>query len=137
MRRARLSWCRDKPARILPAPRVLPEYNPGTMPSADLIGFVAAILTTASFVPQAWHTWRTRDLSGISLTMYAMFTIGVALWLVYGIVDGAWPVIIANLVTLVLASTILAMKLRSVMASPARTGGTTMLRGIDDRAEAV
>ncbi len=107
------------------------------MPSADLIGFVAAILTTASFVPQAWHTWRTRDLSGISLTMYAMFTIGVALWLVYGIVDGAWPVIIANLVTLVLASTILAMKLRSVMASPARTGGTTMLRGIEDRAEAV
>ena len=85
----------------------------------DLAGFTAATLTTASFIPQAVHTWKTRDVSGISLTMYVMFTVGVALWLLYGVASGAWPVIIANLVTLVLASTILAMKLRSVAARPA------------------
>ncbi len=107
------------------------------MPSADSIGFIAAILTTASFIPQAWHTWRTRDLSGISLAMYSMFTVGVALWLVYGIVDGALPVIIANLVTLVLASIILAMKLRSVMARPARAASPSVMRGLKDRVEAV
>lgn len=78
----------------------------------DAIGIVAACLTTLSFVPQAWHTLRTRDVSGISLAMYSVFTLGVALWLVYGVILGAWPVIIANLVTLALAATILTMKLR-------------------------
>ncbi len=78
----------------------------------DVIGFIAAVLTTASFVPQAWHTFRTRDVSGISLGMYSAFTAGVACWLVYGLLLGAWPVVIANLVTLSLAATILLMKLR-------------------------
>ena len=54
------------------------------MPLAEWIGFAAAALTTASFVPQAWLTFRTRDVSGISLGMYGAFTVGVALWLVYG-----------------------------------------------------
>ena len=66
----------------------------------DLIGYVAAALTTASFVPQAALTLRTRDVSGISLTMYAAFTIGVALWLAYGLALGKWPIIIANAITL-------------------------------------
>jgi len=78
----------------------------------DLIGFLAAVLTTASFVPQALHTFRTRDVSGISLVMYSAFTAGVALWLVYGLLLGAWPIVIANIVTLSLASSILVMKLR-------------------------
>ena len=78
----------------------------------DVIGFIAAVLTTASLVPQAWHTFRTRDVSGISLGMYSAFTAGVACWLVYGLLLGAWPVVIANLVTLSLAATILVMKLR-------------------------
>ena len=78
----------------------------------DVIGFIAAVLTTASFVPQAWHTFRPRDVSGISLGMYSAFTAGVACWLVYGLLLGAWPVVIANLVTLSLAATILVMKLR-------------------------
>jgi MtN3 and saliva related transmembrane protein len=73
---------------------------------------VAATLTTLSFLPQAWLTLRTRDVSGISLSMYSVFTVGVSLWLVYGILLGAWPVIIANAVTLALASTILALKLK-------------------------
>jgi MtN3 and saliva related transmembrane protein len=85
----------------------------------DGIGMLAACLTTLSFVPQAWHTLRTRDVSGISLAMYSVFTAGVALWLVYGLILGAWPVIIANLVTLALAATILVMKLRFRNVLPA------------------
>jgi MtN3 and saliva related transmembrane protein len=79
---------------------------------SDWIGTVAACLTTASFVPQAWHTFRTRDVSGISLGMYSLFTVGVALWLVYGILLVAWPIIIANAITTSLALMILVMKLR-------------------------
>jgi MtN3 and saliva related transmembrane protein len=78
----------------------------------DLIGMLAAVLTTASFVPQAMHTFRTRDVSGISLAMYSAFTAGVALWLVYGLLIGAWPIVVANVITLSLASAILVMKLR-------------------------
>ena len=78
----------------------------------DIIGTLAAILTTASFVPQAWHTFRTRDVRGISLGMYSVFTAGVACWLVYGLLLGAWPIVIANCITLALAAAILTMKLR-------------------------
>ncbi len=78
----------------------------------DLIGYLAASLTTLSFLPQALHTFRTRDVSGISLGMYGMFATGVALWLVYGLLLGAWPIVVANAVTLALALAILVMKLR-------------------------
>ncbi len=83
-----------------------------TLAFGDLIGFAAAFLTTASFVPQAWLTFRTRDVSGISLGMYSAFTLGVALWLLYGLSLGAWPVVVANAITLALALAILVMKLR-------------------------
>lgn len=83
-----------------------------TMQLPDLVGFLAATLTTISFVPQALHTFKTKDVSGISLGMYSAFTLGVALWLVYGVLLGAWPVVIANIITLALAVTILVMKLR-------------------------
>jgi MtN3 and saliva related transmembrane protein len=82
------------------------------IPASDLIGYLAATLTTISFVPQAWHTFRTKDVSGISLSMYSAFTAGVALWLAYGVLLNAWPIVIANLVTLSLAGLILSMKLR-------------------------
>lgn len=78
--------------------------------SLDWLGYVAATLTTGSFALQAWHTFRTRDVSGISLGMYSAFTVGVALWLAYGIVLRSWPISIANAVTLALALSILAMK---------------------------
>lgn len=78
----------------------------------EIIGMVAAILTTVSFVPQVWHSFQTRDVSGISLPMYSIFTVGIALWLGYGVLLGAWPLIVANGITLSLASTILWMKLR-------------------------
>jgi MtN3 and saliva related transmembrane protein len=85
----------------------------------DLIGYFAASLTTLSFVPQAWHTFRTRDVSGISLGMYSAFTAGVALWLVYGLLLGAWPIVVANVITLGLAAAILGMKLRYRKHEPA------------------
>lgn len=78
----------------------------------ELIGFLAAALTTCSFIPQAWLTFRTRDVSGISLGMYSVFTVGIALWLCYGLLLGAWPVVAANAVTLALACAILWMKIR-------------------------
>ena len=78
----------------------------------EWIGFLAAALTTLSFVPQAWLTFKTRDVSGISLGMYSAFTLGVALWLVYGLALGAWPLIVANTVTLSLALAILVMRVR-------------------------
>ena len=78
----------------------------------DLIGYLAATLTTASFVPQAWHTFKTRDVSGISLGMYSVFTVGITLWLVYGLMMSAWPIVAANAITLSLAAAILGMKLK-------------------------
>lgn len=79
---------------------------------ATLLGYFAAALTTVAFVPQAWLTWKTRKAEGISLGMYTLFTIGVLSWLGYGYLIGAWPVIVANAITLALALFILGMKLR-------------------------
>jgi MtN3 and saliva related transmembrane protein len=85
------------------------------------LGYAAAALTTGSFIPQAWHTLRTRDVSGISLAMYIAFTTGVAGWLAYGWLLAQWPVIVANAITLVLALTILYVKWRVERALPLRT----------------
>jgi MtN3 and saliva related transmembrane protein len=82
------------------------------MPAPELIGYAAATLTTLSFLPQAWLTFRTRDVRGVSLGMYSVFTVGVALWLLYGLMMGAWPIVLANAITLALASVILTMKIR-------------------------
>ena len=78
----------------------------------SIVGYAAAVLTTVSFVPQAWSTFRTRNVSGISLSMYSLFTLGVATWLLYGAMRQDLPVVVANGVTLALAATVLAMKLR-------------------------
>ncbi len=82
-----------------------------TLNVIDTLGYLAAALTTGSFLPQAWLTFRTRDVSGISLSMYSAFTLGIVLWLAYGLMLGAWPVIIANGITLGLAAAILTMKI--------------------------
>jgi len=82
------------------------------MIDSETVGYAAATLTTVSFVPQAWLSWKTRHTAGLSLGMYATFTLGVALWLAYGLLIGAWPVILANAITLVLALFILALRLR-------------------------
>ncbi len=77
------------------------------------LGYLAATLTTGAFVPQAWHTFRSPDLAGISLGMYGAFTAGVALWLLYGVALGEAPIIVANAITLALAATILVRTWRS------------------------
>ena len=86
--------------------------DPGGLQTSDVVGYVAATLTTISFLPQAYLTFKTRKGPGVSLAMYSLFSVGVALWLVYGVMLAAWPVIIANGVTLVLALFILGMKLK-------------------------
>ncbi|MEJ8838758.1 SemiSWEET transporter [Ramlibacter sp. AN1133] len=81
------------------------------MSATEAIGYAAAFLTTCSFVPQAWLTFRTRDVRGISLGMYGVFTLGVGLWLLYGLMMAAWPIVIANAITFALAGGILLMKI--------------------------
>ncbi len=78
----------------------------------ETIGYCAAFLTTVAFLPQAIQSWRSRDLSGISLGMYSLFTIGVGLWLIYGLIIEKWPLILANALTFTLALSILILKLR-------------------------
>jgi MtN3 and saliva related transmembrane protein len=85
------------------------------MSLADIIGGAAAILTTASFFPQALHVLRTRDTRAISLAMYTLFTMGVALWGVYGLMTMQWSIIVANAITVVLAVLILSLKVRDVL----------------------
>jgi MtN3 and saliva related transmembrane protein len=79
----------------------------------EVIGFIAACLTTLAFIPQAYHSWSTRDLSGISLPMYSLFSLGVFFWLIYGLMITSWPIIIANIITLILASVVLFLKIKS------------------------
>jgi MtN3 and saliva related transmembrane protein len=80
--------------------------------TADLLGFLAGICTTMAFVPQAIKAWRTRSAKDLSLWMYVVFLSGVVLWFAYGVMIGAWPVILANAITFGLALSILIVKLR-------------------------
>lgn len=92
-----------------------PDQQEKTMSSSILIesiGMVAAILTTACWVPQAIRTIRTKDTRGISLWAQGLLAAGIALWLVYGLAIGSWPLILANAVTFLLVATILTLKLR-------------------------
>lgn len=82
------------------------------MPGLEILGFTAAILTTVCWLPQALRTLRTRDTKSLSLATQSVFTLGVALWLIYGIGAGNVPIIFANSITLILVALILAMKLR-------------------------
>lgn len=82
------------------------------MTLVDLLGTAAATLTTGCFVPQVVRLWRTRNAEGISLVTFAAFAVGVALWLAYGMILHAWPIILSNAITLVLAFAIIALTLR-------------------------
>ena len=82
------------------------------MIAAEWIGYAAATLTTISFAPQVWQICKTKHTKDISLRMYLLFTSGVAMWLIYGLILGVWPVVAANCVTLVLAGAVLILKLR-------------------------
>lgn len=76
----------------------------------EIVGIIAGCCTTAAFLPQVIHTWRTRSVADLSLRMYCLLTFGVMLWLVYGTAIGSLSVVLANSVTLVLACAILVMK---------------------------
>lgn len=80
----------------------------------EFTGTAAAILTTASFFPQAIKTIRDRDTSGISLSMYLLLITGVALWLIYGLLIGSWPLILANTVSLIPQMVILVLLLKQL-----------------------
>jgi MtN3 and saliva related transmembrane protein len=82
------------------------------MDLATALGTVAGILTTAAFVPQVVKTWRTRSARDISGAMFVAFSLGVALWIVYGVMVRSAPVVVANSVTLLLALAVLGMKAR-------------------------
>ena len=101
--------CRASPAaldynRACLSPTFSPKVN------IEHLGFAAAACTTFSFVPQVLLVWRNRAASGISTGMYLLFITGIALWLWYGLMIGSMPVVIANALTLVLASSVLLMK---------------------------
>ncbi len=78
-----------------------------------LIGSIAATLTTLSFFPQAIRTIRTQHTKDLSLGMYLAFTLGVIFWTIYGFLLGEIPIIIANIITTILAATILFLKIKN------------------------
>ena len=82
------------------------------MKLVDLLGLAAATLTTGCFVPQVVRLWRTHNAEGISLVTFAAFSAGVALWLGYGLILGALPIILSNAITLVLAIAIIVLTVR-------------------------
>ena len=82
------------------------------MNSLDLLGLVAICSTTSSFVSQMWRIWKTRDVSAISLPSYLIITVGLALWLAYGLLRSDLPLIVANSVMVVLTCAITVMKIR-------------------------
>ena len=81
----------------------------------NLLGFIAATITTAAFIPQTYRSITTRDLSGISLGMYATFTFGIVLWIIYGVLIGSGPILVAN-ITFGLSATILYLKVQHLKA---------------------
>ena len=82
------------------------------MSAPEILGFIAAFLTTLCWFPQAVKTIRTRETRSLSLVAQSALTVGVVLWLTYGLLIGNAPIILSNAISLVLVATILAMKLR-------------------------
>ena len=82
------------------------------MESANTLGLIAGALTTVAFIPQVVKIWKSRHTQDISLGMFSIFSVGVFLWLLYGIQLGALPLILSNGITLVLSLTILVFKLK-------------------------
>lgn len=93
----------------------------------NIVGSMAGGLTTIAFIPQVVRTWKTRSAQDISLFMFLLFSCGVLLWLIYGILLHALPIIVANGITLTLSTSILAMKVKDMLARQRR------LRSADQR----
>ena len=82
------------------------------MNNTEIIGFIAAFLTTAAFLPQVYQTWKTKDVSGLSLPMLLMFFVGIFLWLIYGFYKESPSMILANIITIISAFFLLYFKIR-------------------------
>ncbi|TPN87541.1 SemiSWEET family sugar transporter [Aquimarina algicola] len=78
----------------------------------EILGFVAAVLTTTAFLPQVYTTWKTKSVEGLSLTMLFIFISGLLCWLVYGFLIDSVPIILANFVTVILGFLLLFFKIR-------------------------
>jgi MtN3 and saliva related transmembrane protein len=97
------------------------------MDIANVIGSLAGFMTTIAFIPQVVRTWKTRSAEDISLFMFLLFSCGVLLWLIYGMLLHALPIILANGITLALSTSILALKIRDMLVRQRR------LRSADQR----
>ncbi|WP_417449619.1 SemiSWEET transporter [Kordiimonas sp.] len=82
------------------------------MNTITMIGLLAGSLTTIAFVPQVIHAWRTRSTRDVSLSMFTILCAGIFMWIVYGFIIGDLPVIVANVITFGLASSVIVAKLR-------------------------
>jgi MtN3 and saliva related transmembrane protein len=80
--------------------------------ATDWLGLLAGTLTTIAFVPQAVKIWVTKSADDVSYLMFGIFSVGIVLWLAYGIALGAMPIIVANVVTLALSVLVIALKVR-------------------------
>ena len=78
----------------------------------EIIGFIAAISTTVAFLPQVYKTWKTKDVSGLSLPMLFIFFVGVLMWLIYGFLKNSPPIIFANSITIVSAFLLVYYKIK-------------------------
>jgi MtN3 and saliva related transmembrane protein len=87
------------------------HFQERIMNMTEIIGYFGGLCTTLAFIPQVWLVWKTKSTQDISLGMYAIYVLGVSLWLGYGIAAQAWPVLVANAATLIFASTILGLKI--------------------------
>ena len=79
----------------------------------EIIGLVAAALTTSAFIPQVYKVYKEKNAAGISLTMYLIFFVGLCLWSLYGYLIGSISILIANGITLILSATIIYYKLKN------------------------
>ncbi len=84
----------------------MPELN-----YLDILGFLAGLLTTVAFIPQLVRTWNTKSAEDVSLGMFILFILGVMLWCIYGFEIHSIPVVVANVITTILAGCILTLKL--------------------------
>ncbi len=82
------------------------------MENIEILGLVAATLTTAAFVPQVYKTWKNKSVKDISLSMYTVLLLGLLLWIVYGFYINSLPIIVANIITATLSVLIVIMKLK-------------------------
>ena len=94
------------------------------MEQTTLIGLIAAFCTTAAFIPQVIQIIRTGNVDGISLHMYSIFTFGVSMWLIYGLIVQDLPMILANLIKFILAASVLGLTIYKRLKKPTQV--TTM-----------